>query len=77
MRNLVEYPITPDEIKATIKRQLERIESDNASGRMQIGNIDGLIWAALLQVLDDPIYLDGSKVIDLVLEAAKYDTAKS
>lgn len=71
MRNLIEYPITADEIRATIQRQLDGIESDSTSGRLQIGNIDGLIWSALLQVLEDPIYHDGSKVVDLVVEAAK------
>lgn len=71
MRNLAEYPITADEVRMIIQRQLDKIESDNASGRMQIGSIDGAIWFALLQVLEDPIYYDGSKVVDLIVEAAR------
>ena len=71
MRNLVQYPITRDEVRVLVQRQLDRIGQDNASGRMQIGGIDALIWSAMLQVLDDPIYHNGSKVVDLVVEAAR------
>ena len=71
MRNLIEYPITADEVRATVQRQLDRIEQDNTSGRMQIGGVDALIWSALLRVLEDPIYHNGTKVVDLIVEAAR------
>lgn len=71
MRNLVQYPITRDEVRALVQRQLDRIERDNASGRMQIGGVDALIWSAMLQVLEDPIHYNDTRVVDLIVEATK------
>lgn len=58
MRNLLEYPITADEVTQTVQRALDRYVETKA-----IGGLDGAIWHAVLNTLKD------SAVMDKVLEA--------
>lgn len=54
MRNLVEYPITADEVLEVVNRALER---DNV--RKAIGGIDGCVLHTLYQYLiDNPEAVD-------------------
>lgn len=59
MRNLLEYPVTPDEVNSTVQRAYNQyVES------MAIGGLDGAIWFAILQTLKDKNVMD--KVLDVI-----------
>lgn len=61
MRNLVEYPITADEVLYSVNRALEQEIS-----RKIIGGYDGLVLHLLHQYL-----IDHPDVVDDIVEAAQ------
>lgn len=48
MRNLLEYPLTANEVTALLERDLQRYRDSKA-----IGGLDGLIYHSLLGALKD------------------------
>lgn len=66
MRNLLEYPITADEVKKTVEHAAE---AHRALG--YVGSLDGIIWHSILKTLNTQAFMD------LVLEEANGILIKS
>lgn len=67
MRNLLQFPITDEEVRAAIQTQLDRLNGDGDITKMIVGGTQQAIFSAILRVLNTQLDKDLT-VMDLVLE---------
>ena len=65
MRNLIEYPITAEEVEQTIRNELALERSART-----IGGVHGVIWSAILDAIKH------QDVMDIILGEANESTAR-
>lgn len=69
MRNILQYPVTADEVRQTIQHEIDRLNGFGDPSKIIVGGISGLVWNALLKTLDVQIDKDLT-VMDIVVEEA-------